>query len=85
MTPVNDAPIVAAPTADQRIDEDTPWSFQVPAGAFKDVEGDNLTYTATLANGSPLPAWLGSMPDPHLLGHPASGFQWFRGAEGYGQ
>ena len=59
VTPVNDAPVVAAPTADQRINEDTPWSFQVPAGAFKDVESANLTYTATLANGSSLPAWLG--------------------------
>ena len=38
VTPVNDAPVVAAPIADQRVTEDTPWTFQVPAGAFTDVD-----------------------------------------------
>ena len=59
VTPVNDAPMMSVPVADQRVAEDTPWSFQVPAGAFTDVDGSNLTYTAALANGSPLPTWLG--------------------------
>ena len=34
VTPVNDAP-VAAPIADQSATEDTPWTFQVPAGASR--------------------------------------------------
>ena len=38
--------------------EDFAWSFQVPAGAFSDVDSDTLSYTATLANGDPLPTWL---------------------------
>ena len=57
VTPVNDAP-VAAPIADQSATEDTPWTFQVPAGTFSDVEAHALTYTATLSDGSALPSWL---------------------------
>ncbi len=56
--PVNQAPVVAAPIGDQAINEDTALSFQVPAGAFTDPDSDPLTYTATLADGSPLPGWL---------------------------
>jgi Ca2+-binding RTX toxin-like protein len=55
---VNDAPIVSAAIADQVSAEDTAWSYTVPAGTFTDVDGDTLTYTARLANGDPLPAWL---------------------------
>ncbi len=55
---VNDAPVVAVPIADQRVAEDAPWTFQVPAGAFTDVDDSSLTYTATLADGSALPTWL---------------------------
>ncbi|WRH74564.1 MAG: putative Ig domain-containing protein [Sphingobium sp.] len=55
---VNDAPVVATAIADQSGNEDTAWSYQVPAGTFSDVDGDTLTYTATLANGDPLPTWL---------------------------
>jgi VCBS repeat-containing protein len=54
----NDAPIVATPIADQSVPEDTAWTFQVPAGTFTDPDSPTLTYTASLANGSPLPAWL---------------------------
>ncbi|WRH76586.1 MAG: putative Ig domain-containing protein [Sphingobium sp.] len=55
---VNDAPIVSAVIADQVSAENTAWSYTVPAGTFTDVDGDTLTYTATLANGDPLPTWL---------------------------
>ena len=58
ITPVNDAPVVALPIADQSVAEGTAWSFQVPADAFSDVDGDSLTYTATLSDGSALPSWL---------------------------
>ncbi len=58
ITPVNDAPVVAAPIADQTAREGTAFTFQVPAGAFTDVDGDTLTYTATLSNGAALPSWL---------------------------
>jgi phage-related protein len=58
VTPVNDAPALVHAIADQSVAEDSPWSFTVPADAFTDVEGDALSYTATLAEGGALPAWL---------------------------
>ena len=56
----NDAPTVANPIADQSATEDVALTFQVPSGAFADVDvGDVLTYQpATLADGSALPSWL---------------------------
>ncbi|MEZ5909136.1 MAG: tandem-95 repeat protein [Hyphomicrobiaceae bacterium] len=57
VTAINDAPVLDSPIADQSVAEDTAWSFAVPAGTFTDVDGA-LTYTATLANDDPLPAWL---------------------------
>ena len=39
--------------------ESVPFSFTVPAGTFADANGeDTLHYSATLADGSPLPAWV---------------------------
>ena len=55
---VNDAPVVAAAILDQANLEDTAWSYQVPAGAFSDVDGDTLAYSATLGDGADLPSWL---------------------------
>ncbi len=55
---VNHAP-TAASIADQTADEDAGFTFTVPSGTFTDSDaGDQLTYTATLSDGSPLPAWL---------------------------
>ena len=55
----NDAPEVGTPLSDLRALEDSAFSFTLPAGSFRDVDvGDALTYTATLANGDPLPTWL---------------------------
>lgn len=55
----NDAPIVGNAIADQVTDEDAPFTFTVPADTFNDIDvGDVLTFSATLADGSPLPAWL---------------------------
>ena len=51
-------PVVSAEIADQTIAENTAWSYTVPAGAFSDVDGDTLTYSAKLANGDALPNWL---------------------------
>ncbi|WP_225774665.1 putative Ig domain-containing protein [Pseudomonas sp. Marseille-Q5115] len=58
VTPVNHAPVVAAPLADQNATETSPFSYVIPAGAFTDADNDTLTFTATLADGSALPAWL---------------------------
>ena len=59
VTGANDGPTVAAALADQAATEDAGFSFQVPAGSFADLDAaDTLTYSATLADGSALPAWL---------------------------
>ena len=56
---VNDAPTVANPIVDQSGDTGAAFTFTVPTTTFADVDlGDTLIYSATLANGSALPAWL---------------------------
>ncbi|WP_457092974.1 tandem-95 repeat protein [Microvirga sp. P5_D2] len=66
VTPVNDAPVVASTVRDQLVAEDGHWSFQVPADTFTDIDSD-LTFTATLADGSALPAWLTFDPTTQTL------------------
>lgn len=56
--PINVAPTVAIPLVDQSSPEDEAFSFALPAGAFEDVDGDNLTLTATLVTGTALPAFI---------------------------
>jgi DNA-binding transcriptional MerR regulator len=58
ITPVNDAPIVSKAIANQNATEDLAFSFTISDGTFADVEGDNLTFTASLENGDALPSWL---------------------------
>jgi Ca2+-binding RTX toxin-like protein len=55
----NDAPEVGAGITAQTATEDAAFSYTVAADAFGDVDqGDALSYSATLADGSPLPSWL---------------------------
>jgi Ca2+-binding RTX toxin-like protein len=57
--PVNDAPTLTSAMADQAATEDQAFSLTVAADLFIDVDaGDNLSYSATLADGSDLPDWL---------------------------
>ncbi|MFA9283729.1 putative Ig domain-containing protein [Comamonas sp. SY3] len=58
VTNVNDAPVVATPIPVIGVLQDTSLNFTVPAGTFVDPDGDTLTLSATLADGSALPAWL---------------------------
>lgn len=58
VNPVNDAPTVANPIANQAFDEDTAVNFTVPANTFADVDNANLTYSAQLSGGGSLPSWL---------------------------
>lgn len=55
---LNDAPTVANTITAQTASAYTPFNFQFADNTFNDVDGDTLTYTATLDNGSPLPDWL---------------------------
>lgn len=55
----NDAPTIGVPLADWTVREAHPLEFQIPGDAFADIDaGDSLSFDATLADGSPLPAWL---------------------------
>ena len=55
----NDAPVLAVQTGSQNAVVGSAFSLALPAGTFTDVDaGDTLTYTATAADGSPLPTWL---------------------------
>jgi Ca2+-binding RTX toxin-like protein len=56
---VNDAPIVVKSLTDQNVTFNKPFYWKLPADSFTDIDqGDKLTYTATLADGSDLPDWL---------------------------
>jgi hypothetical protein len=48
-----------APMQDQGSEDGVGFTFQIPETAFFDLDaGTVLTFTATMANGSPLPSWL---------------------------
>ena len=74
---VNDAPAIAVPIADQTAAEDSVFTLTLPSTTFTDadrIHGDILTYHATLADGSPLPAWLSFNPNSGTFsGTPAAG------------
>ena len=55
---VNPAPEVKTDIADTSVNENQAFSYALPVDAFIDMDGDVLTYTATLADGSALPSWL---------------------------
>ncbi|KEQ17775.1 tandem-95 repeat protein [Endozoicomonas numazuensis] len=44
--------------SDQTATEEAAFSYTLPANAFSDDDGDSLTFSTSLANGDPLPAWL---------------------------
>ncbi len=61
--PVNDAPTLVHSIADKAVTEGSLFSFVVPSNTFTDIDpGDSLTYSAKLANGDSLPAWLAFNP-----------------------
>jgi len=58
---------------DQNVMAGSTFSYTVPVGAFFDVEGNALTYSATLSNGAALPDWLVFSADTRtFLGTPAT-------------
>ncbi len=52
------APILTDQTGAETWNAGSAISFTLPADTFTDPQGETLTYTAMLANGSPLPSWL---------------------------
>ena len=75
VSPVNDAPVLANPTADRFATQDAPFTFTVPGGVFIDVDSvGNLSYGATLSSGGALPTWLSFDPATQTFsGTPANG------------
>ncbi|MFM9975884.1 MAG: tandem-95 repeat protein, partial [Beijerinckiaceae bacterium] len=55
---INDTPVLTTPIPDATFAEDQPVSITIAAGTFTDVDGPAAIYTATLAGGAALPAWL---------------------------
>ncbi|WP_053540396.1 ELWxxDGT repeat protein [Anabaena sp. WA102] len=56
---VNDVPEIVNPIPDINFYSNTFSNFNISENAFRDADlGDSLTYSATLADGSPLPSWL---------------------------
>jgi len=72
----NSAPVLDYPIADQTTDEDVPYSFTFEADTFSDDDiafGDTLSYTAMMADGSPLPNWLTfDINNRHFSGTPTN-------------
>ncbi|MGL5195791.1 MAG: putative Ig domain-containing protein, partial [Chroococcales cyanobacterium] len=54
----NTPPVVGTPLPDNSATAGEPFSLTLPANTFSDADGDPLTFTASLENGDPLPAWL---------------------------
>jgi|GEM_PF-884799 len=57
----NDAPVLANAIPDQAATEGVAFSYALASNTFVDddaIHGDTLSYTASLADGSALPAWL---------------------------
>ncbi|WP_456632939.1 DUF4082 domain-containing protein [Bradyrhizobium sp. USDA 10063] len=55
----DDAPVLTTQTANQNATVGSAFSLVLPANTFTDVDtGDTLTYAATSADGTALPAWL---------------------------
>lgn len=63
VTNTNDAPTVVNPIENQSTNTGAAFVFMVPSTTFADVDaGDQLTYHATLTDGSALPLWLSFDP-----------------------
>jgi len=54
----NAGPEVSQPLANINVSEESQIAFSLPADTFVDPEGDTLTLSAILSDGSPLPDWL---------------------------
>ena len=65
--PINHPPTVVKPLAAQSVPEGSTFSYTVPLSTFSDVDGDALTYSATLSNGAALPSWLNFNATRHVF------------------
>ena len=61
----NRAPVLVSPLPDLTLQEGTSFTRRPSRSTFSDQEGATLTFSASLANGSPLPLWLSFVPTPN--------------------
>ncbi len=74
VTGKNDSPVLINPLPDLTQFIGQTFSYELPLNTFIDIDGDNLTYSATLADDSPLPSWLSIDPlTGELSGTPENG------------
>ncbi len=52
-------PDLINPLVDQLADIGLPYTYTFPGGTFIDLDGESLSYRATMSDGSALPNWLG--------------------------
>ncbi len=73
VTAANQMPVLHTPLPDHQAPQQTAFVFTVPQDAFTDPDnGDTLTFSAALADGSPLPYWLHfDAQTRHFVGFPA--------------
>jgi uncharacterized delta-60 repeat protein len=73
ITPVNDAPIMVNALPDMMATADYPFIFTIPDDTFRDPDGDLLTLTLTMQDGTGLPPWLSFDPNTRTMsGTPAT-------------
>ncbi|MFS0756040.1 putative Ig domain-containing protein [Noviherbaspirillum sp. 1P10PC] len=64
----NHAPLLIAPVSNQTAFQGKPFELIVSEKTFQDVDSaDVLSYSASMANGKPLPAWLTFVPGTRTL------------------
>lgn len=54
----NAAPVISGSLADASVTADQPFVIAIPSNLFSDGDGDALSLSVRLADGSPLPSWL---------------------------
>ncbi|MBN8432173.1 putative Ig domain-containing protein [Microbulbifer salipaludis] len=75
--PGNEAPIVANPIPNRSGTAGSAFSYTFPSNTFSDPNGDSLTYSAKLSNGSSLPSWLSfNAGTRKFSGTPTAGGTW---------
>jgi hypothetical protein len=74
IAPVNDVPTVNQPLLDRTVPVGVAVAFTIPTDTFSDVDTPTLTLSASLGDGSNLPAWL-SFSNGQFSGTPPQGFE----------
>lgn len=67
LTVANYRPTVANPLEDQDAFIGSLFTYVIPENTFGDGDGDTLTFTAALRDGSPLPKWLSFDEETHIF------------------